>query len=186
MKHARAVALAAAISLALIALSSRAEAQPLSGHWTGVVVSVDPATGPVTHAVTAYTAPLVMVVRWQCGRPTWCAAVGDQLDIGRGSYVMRPPSGSGTPGAFFLLTPNPDCVARYGSTARAGAWITPGAGIVARQCFTVTPPLNIRPRPDLPPIRLGPINLPPELRNPTGDERPTPRNQLPPGTLPRP
>jgi hypothetical protein len=186
MMHARARIEAAAISLVFITFCSGAEAQPLNGAWSGVVSSVNPPTGVVTRSVNANAAALQMTVRWQCGQPTLCVVTGPQTQLGTDIYLMTPPSGATTPARVFVLAAHPGCAATYGPTARIGAWTNGADAHVAVQCFTVAPPLNIRPRPDLPPIRLGPINLPPELRNPTGDERPTPRNQLPPGTRPRP
>ena len=183
MKHARALSAAVVISVAFTAFFHRAEAA-LHGAWSGIVHST--AGLPVTRSVSADVRTLQMTVRWQCSEPALCVMTGRQVNAAGGVVIARPP-GAVAPAPYFLLTPSFDCVERYGPTARfVGAWVDAAGVPIVTQCFTESLPQRIRPRPDLPPIRLGPISLPPELRNPTGDERPTPRNQLPPGTRPRP
>ena len=176
MKHARAITKVAAISFVLLALSSGADAALLNGAWYGVISSVNPGAGAFTRSVTGNAAQQSMTVNWQCRQPTPCSVTGAQYDFGGQWHVMAPPPNTVTPAPLFVLSlaTNTDCSARYGSTARVGAWITLQGQPVVVQCFTTMRFLNTRPPPGAPPIRLAPVTLPRDLlqRLPRGTSRP--------------
>ena len=165
MKQARTLARAGAISFALLALSNGADAAPLSGTLYGVIASVNPAWRPFTRSITTNAAERLMTLSWQCAQPAQCSGsvTGGQLEMGSQTYWLVPPGGAAMPGELFILTPNPDCAARHGSTARAGVWLTRAGTPVVSQCFTTMQSLNTRPPPGAPPIRLSPITVPREL-----------------------
>jgi hypothetical protein len=164
MKHARTMARAAAMSFALLALSNGADAAPLSGAWYGVIASVNPAWRPFTRSIRANAAERLMTLSWQCAQRAQCSGsvTGGQLEQGSQHWLL-PPGGAVMPGELFILTPNADCAARYGSTARAGVWLAREGFPVVSQCFTTMQSLNTRPPPGAPPIRLSPITVPREL-----------------------
>lgn len=179
MKRARASIPAAIVLLALAALP--AAAVPFTGSYNGVASSVVPAAGPLTRRVVGDAATNTMRVRWDCGQPSPCEVTGPQYDVGAGQFLLMAPSGVTTPAPFFVLAPNADCTARFGSTARVGAWIVAAGTAVVKQCFTVTPPPRFTPDSDLPPIRFTPTPVPPRIRDLARNARPVSPAPLPPG-----